>query len=974
MKIPATLEAAYRDNHNLNSFVSQTVAAVEAHLRSNSMVFFPEYTDHGLSHLELTLQTAIDLATTETRKLISAHDAAALVVAVCLHDFGMYLTRDGFLSLVAANSRWRGVASLDNKSWADLWADFYAEASRFDGRKLKSLFGENYRPVRPLPTDRTRWEEFDILLIGEFLRRHHPRLAHEIAIYGMPAKDGASIEVCPSRSEDQKFLAGISGLVARSHGMDLRTCIDFLDNEHNNKIDPRRVKAIFLAVLLRIADYFQLQSTRAPTARTAVSSFTSGLSESEWRVHQSVTDIHNTGSDPESIVIDASPPDVESFLKLKTWIKGIQEELDKSWAVLGEVFGLQSHNDLNKMGLKIRRIRSNLDDVEKFSKTVEYVPAKISFETANADLLKLLVAPLYGEDPGIGIRELFQNSIDAVREFDDLASRNPNIANVDRYPLNADVVLEIDADEHGLPTFITVTDRGVGMTPEIIREYFLKAGASFRKSNSWKREHEDSEGKSRVFRTGRFGVGALAAFLLGDEIEVTSRHALSPPDDAINFSAKLDDEFVSLVRTSAPVGTQIRIKIPERLQTPIKNMTPKNWSEYLYFSSSVGHYFLKTPSVRRILPGWDKEILPRYYLPQPEDGNSSIWRSFETSHIEKIFWTYSHEFPRLASNGIVISVDSDPTIQPGGIFKRPNISAFDRNGYLPVNLQRTGLQTYSLPFDKELEESIAIDLLAYALVEAPSRIGESGWFDGHYPGFVRFGHQYEANRWAHWWLGKQGFIFNDRVLLKRLNPTSVIVSIGGKEGYAEWGNDLLPHIEENMLLASFMPKYLSDQNHRIKGIFQQILRGTLGHYQQFNYRPIQAFIPKTLVEKIQRMGPGQSVRNDIEKFKGLSDKSDWYQLDFQKPSGNFRFSQHLPSLSRLETLTSFMIIEIDDWNADERETAVSRLWESELKQTLLPFELKQREKVEKGTSALLREIAALRRKAPRFREKDDESS
>jgi molecular chaperone HtpG len=160
--------------------------------------------------------------------------------------------------------------------------------------------------------------------------------------------------------------------------------------------------------LLRIADYFQIQPTRAPTERTDVTSLQSQLSQREWNVHQSIQDIHNTSTDPEAIVVLARPSDVDTFLQLKKWLAGLQHELDVSWAILGEIYGLQSHNNLNLLGLRIRRVKSNIDDVQSFATTVTYVPAKISFEVANADLLKLLVAPLYNNEPGIGLRELFQ--------------------------------------------------------------------------------------------------------------------------------------------------------------------------------------------------------------------------------------------------------------------------------------------------------------------------------------------------------------------------------------------------------------------------------------------------------------------------------------------------------------------------------------------------------------------------------------
>jgi HD superfamily phosphodiesterase len=68
------------------------------------MVFFPEYTDHGISHLEAVLQTTLDLATGDAQDLVTSQDAAILVVAVALHDFGMYLTRDGFETLISKGS------------------------------------------------------------------------------------------------------------------------------------------------------------------------------------------------------------------------------------------------------------------------------------------------------------------------------------------------------------------------------------------------------------------------------------------------------------------------------------------------------------------------------------------------------------------------------------------------------------------------------------------------------------------------------------------------------------------------------------------------------------------------------------------------------------------------------------------------------------------------------------------------------
>jgi molecular chaperone HtpG len=118
-----------------------------------------------------------------------------------------------------------------------------------------------------------------------------------------------------------------------------------------------------------------------------------------------------------------------------------------------------------------------------------------------------------------------------------------------------------------------------------------------------------------VLRTGRFGVGALAAFLLGDEIEVTTRHALSPAEEGINFSARLDDETISLHRVNAPIGTRIKIRIPEHSRQRIGQILPGKWQSTIGFGAGLGHYFLQSPSLERTISSRSKPVQPSSWLP-----------------------------------------------------------------------------------------------------------------------------------------------------------------------------------------------------------------------------------------------------------------------------------------------------------------------------------------------------------------------
>jgi hypothetical protein len=936
------------------------------------MEFFPEYTDHGIAHLELTLQTALDLANGPSRGLLTSCDAAALVVAVGLHDCGMYLSRDGFESLIAVESSWIGVPYFDHKDWSALWDEFYAEATRFDGRKLRGLFGDEYRPVRPLPPSGSAWEDFDYLLVGEFLRRHHPRLAHEIALYGLPAKNGNAIAICPTDTEDSQFLADISGLIARSHGMDLRSCLGYLEDRYQNRINPRTVHVAFVAVLLRIADFFQIQSSRAPKERTAVVSFQSQLSAREWKVHQSVNDIHNTSSDPEAIVVIASPPDVGTFLKLKGWLEGLQEELDRSWAILGEVYGLQSHNNLNLLGMKIRRVKSNIDDVASFAKAVTYVPAKIAFEVANADLLKLLVAPLYSNDPGVGIRELFQNAVDAVREFEDIASQHPDLALAERYEQDADVTLNVQCDSDGLPIAIVVTDRGIGMTVSVIRDYFLKAGASFRKSNIWRQEHEDSAGHSRVLRTGRFGVGALAAFLLGDELEVTTRHALSEPGGGITFKARLDDESISLSRVACPIGTRIRVNVPERLRKHVSRIVPDNAVKTIRFDAPVGHYFLRRPSLARHFSN-RPDAAPQGWLPQPEDEVSTDWRCFSNNAFEKIFWTYNRAYPHLACNGIIIP--QQPQSKLWRYIETPNLSVFDKDGQLPVNLQRTGLQA-KLPFQEDLLRSISEDILAYGMIEAPNGC-ESGWFQGRYEGFGSRSYYSSpffpsADDSPKWLIGREGFVLNEPSLVRALGTKLVLLAVGGAADCADWGEKLRRELPSNALIALYSPGIFGDTNPRIKGVFRSIIRGLI-HFPDATPVGHVTYVPHVLIEKIKKLNPGKDVLKDLGRLETSRGPVDWKYCE-RGLSLTTSLSEALTSLTcDTENPVVFCAMQVSDWDVKASCSPLSDRWLEILGTPLIPFDAAKRASLEPHVATKIGRLLAVRREAARAKRKDKDA-
>ena len=476
----------------------------------------------------------------------------------------------------------------------------------------------------------------------------------------------------------------------------------------------------------------------------------SPISQREWKAHAAIRDIRNTHDDPEAIFIDAAPEDVRTFLRLRQLLAGIQGELDASWAVLGEVYGRVK--GLDQLGLNLRRVRSSIDDVAEFAKTVPYLPYKAAFDAEGPELLKLLIKPLYGEHPEIGIRELLQNAVDACRELRDYIDRNADRPVPELTEQSADVEILLE-DKGKAGRWLEVSDRGIGMSAETVRGYFLKAGASFRRSDAWRKLHETSEGKSRVLRSGRFGIGVLAAFLLGDEVEVSTRNVTTGTDGGIAFNTTLDTEEIELRRFSRPVGTTVRVRIDEEATwSSLSKKSTQKWNHETGQYEAAGieawdWYCLTDPAVKKTLrpTKHSEQLAQQYSLPAPKAELGPKWRRIKHENYADIQWSY-WDGPFLACNGIVI-MKHDPSRYSRSVLGArdnyqvawPNISVFDPDGHLPLVLQRNSLATDGYPFQNELFSDIIKDLLAYLLVRGPTHslnISTEG-YGNSYPGVPR---------------------------------------------------------------------------------------------------------------------------------------------------------------------------------------------------------------------------------------------
>ncbi len=265
-------------------------------------------------------------------------------------------------------------------------------------------------------------------------------------------------------------------------------------------------------VLLRIADYFQIDSSRTPDITVKLKSFNSPVSQIEHYKHLDIKYVQPYNKDPETLILQCTPRNSYIFIKLQDLFKDIQKELDTSWAILGEVYGKEPKEKQPK--ISYRRLKSNIDNVNEYSKKVSYIPEKIVFNVSN-ELPKLLIGPLYGNDPTFGVRELLQNAVDSCREREFLEkSEYAGLVKISFYSIEEDY-------------FFKIEDNGLGMNLNVIKNYFLEVGSSLRKSSIWKKNFSDKGGQSKVQRSGKFGIGVLASFLIGNKLHLETKDSNS---------------------------------------------------------------------------------------------------------------------------------------------------------------------------------------------------------------------------------------------------------------------------------------------------------------------------------------------------------------------------------------------------------------------------------------------------------------
>ena len=288
----------------------------------------------------------------------------------------------------------------------------------------------------------------------------------------------------------------------------------------------------YIAVLLRIADYLDLDKQRTPVLWYKMMRI-DGFSRDEWEKHFVV---HNEKKfkkyvgDKLQIYFEGKSSNAKIHRKYLAYVDELKAELERADELL-------NHKDTEE---KYRfRISTKIDNCVA-TEGFKYSDLRLNLDYSSITEL-LMGKNIYG-DRKLGLRELIQNSLDAcklMQEIQDKTCEDDAFA--------PQVTILISAQKG----YVKIKDTGIGMTIDVVKKHFLNVGKSYYKS------HEFLYGNYKYKPIGQFGIGFLACFLLSDNVTVKTKYYNNSEVYQIQLERSSEYVVTSTEETGSFCGTEI---------------------------------------------------------------------------------------------------------------------------------------------------------------------------------------------------------------------------------------------------------------------------------------------------------------------------------------------------------------------------------------------------------------------------------
>jgi hypothetical protein len=377
-------------------------------------------------------------------------------------------------------------------------------------RRLQS--SAPYRSYMAGLPERRRGEAASIAnAVAIAVRQLHAGAANDLAISEIPGSGG--IYILADRMFREAWGA-TCGTIASSHHW---TVPDLEARFRLQRDVPlpggRKADLLYVAACLRLIDYAHINRDRASSLDRAFRFPLGPDSLVHWLAQENIDGPLRDNSD--YLVYRAARPiaHIDSWWLYYEMIVGFDSEIRAVTRLLD-----RSGGDYKRLTLRGVRGASSPDEAESYFPTSGFLPIEVNLRTGSIDKLVELLAgeTLYGPNPMAAVRELIQNARDAVMLKSEIAT-----SPAERVTLSLPISINVNTTV--LLVYLEIVDHGIGMTKSIITDYLISIA-----SNYWTTQFGSDfpELAGKGFESaGKFGIGFLSVFMLGDEVSVESNRS-----------------------------------------------------------------------------------------------------------------------------------------------------------------------------------------------------------------------------------------------------------------------------------------------------------------------------------------------------------------------------------------------------------------------------------------------------------------
>lgn len=493
------------------------------------MHYAPQYTLHDERHL-LRVVDLMGYILGQSLKELGVIEAALLILAAYYHDQGMVPEKQEYEQLKDLDA-----FRLHKANWLN-------EHPNYDMLKNETMStavssGERTRLL-------ARLAELDQAILTSYLRNTHAERSASIAVTMLEADPGLSV--------GGTSVAPYVARLCRSHTMHTDLITPANGYAYDESIGTYTANLHFLALIIRLADIMDFDRERTPDILYRSIHFSDPTSLEHWETHRCVSG-WSIGEDEIRFTIQCSHPAYEKAAR--DYMDAIDRELRLCIDSCGS---RPSRFEKPKLRLPSRVKRDRIGPVAG-----SYIYHDLSFELSRDEIVELLMGEkLYGSK-SLCVRELLQNSLDALR-----LRRALHTSTGARWDAG-EVTLRHYEDENGYEV-LECEDNGVGMDESIVTGYLTRVGRSYYRSPEFESELARLAERGAAFSPcSSFGIGFMSCFMVGDRILVRTRKDYGPEH---GFGQPLEIEINGLggllvIRKGSAtqrVGTRVTIASRER--------------------------------------------------------------------------------------------------------------------------------------------------------------------------------------------------------------------------------------------------------------------------------------------------------------------------------------------------------------------------------------------------------------------------